>query len=65
MSLPIPKADYNRYFAENVTHPVVFPDEDDYVGDGKSPVCKASGKLRRRACWVTSCIVGNLWRQVK
>ena len=44
MSYQIPKTDYDRYFGENATHPVVFPDEDGYTGEGEGPVCKVSGE---------------------
>ena len=44
MSLPMPKADYERYFGKNATHPVIFPNEAEYTGDGTGPVCKANHK---------------------
>lgn len=47
MSFPIPRADYDRYFAENAAHPVVFPNEEGYTGGGKGPVCKVSGEPLR------------------
>ena len=57
MSRPIPKADYDRYFAENAAHPVVFPDQDGYTGDGEGPVCKVSGEplqeiVTGRSIWI-------------
>ncbi len=56
MSLPIPKTDYERYFGKNATHPVIFPNEDGYTGDGEGPVCKVSGeqlqqKVTGRSIW--------------
>ena len=44
MSLPMPKVDYERYFGKNATHPMIFPNEDGYTGDGEGPVCKENGK---------------------
>ena len=57
MSRSIPRVDYDRYFGENAAHPLVFPDEDGYTGDGEGPVCKVSGeKLQQivigRSIWL-------------
>ena len=64
MSYPIPKADHARYFGENAAHPVVFPNEDGYTGDGKGPVCKVSGeKLQQivtgRSIWFKPFVGGG------